>query len=44
MKANEGVLMSNVLNHRMGCGDEVNRSHDGCESGLMRRQMWHDRS
>ena len=44
MVANNGVLMSNVMNHHMGRDDEVDCSHDGRKSGPMRRLTWRDHS
>ena len=36
MKANNDVLMSNEMSHRMGQDNEDDHSHDGSESGPMR--------
>ena len=35
MKTKNGVLMSNVMSHRMGCDDKHDHSHDGHSSRLM---------
>ena len=37
-KVNDGMLMLNVMSHRMDRDDENDCSHDGCRSRPMRRQ------